>query len=543
MRPLRRLILTAALLLAAGTSNAETEPMPGVVQVLDLKTAQKIALSENPSLRSAAARIQRAEARLDEVESTYWPTIGLGASARHNRRSDNLIQEIEDARIPFADGYEDRVAQAMQDNFNQLSQATDTATRRVRVDRLRQLEGYPALIELQKAAYAETDRQRKIYLNTLESQLSDFTPVQSVVEALGIDEELRLEDSVESYRAGAYGTWLLFDGFARRHGQLAARFGRDGSEEARRDAQRILLGAVARAYYQAQLVREEVVIAEADLDFNARLLDEASKRRDVGQVSLSTVLNFEVRRNLAEISMVNAKRKYDANRVALAALMGYPEAYLPDDVELAPLEDERPEQLNPPDPSLAIGYALANRTDVASARYALEQARSAARLARSAYMPTLNLTGDYSANRIDDASFEEDDFGGSVGLVLTYELFGGGERRARVREAMAAEAEAEAVLDQTELTTASEVRSAIVTLSYAGELLQLQRDNLALIQQTRDLVELEYKARQESLVRLNEAQRDLVLARSRYATALASLHVAWNDLLQSTAQSLESIDP
>ena len=99
--------------------------------------------------------------------------------------------------------------------------------------------------------------------------------------------------------------------------------------------------------------------------------------------------------------------------------------------------------------------------------------------------------------------------------------------------------EAESALAQAKLTAASEVRGAIVTLHFAGELLKLQRRNLSIIEQTRDLVELEYKANHASLVRLNEAQRDLVLARSRYASSLASLHIAWNEFLQSTSQSLE----
>lgn len=53
------------------------------------------------------------------------------------------------------------------------------------------------------------------------------------------------------------------------------------------------------------------------------------------------------------------------------------------------------------------------------------------------------------------------------------------------------------------------------------------------------MVEKEYAAGQVSLVRLNEAQRDLTTARSRLALALASLQQAWFNLETDTGRILE----
>ncbi len=58
----------------------------------------------------------------------------------------------------------------------------------------------------------------------------------------------------------------------------------------------------------------------------------------------------------------------------------------------------------------------------------------------------------------------------------------------------------------------------------------LQRENVDLVQRTRDLVEKEYNAGQGSLVRLNEAQKDLTTARSNLALALVGLRQAWVEL-------------
>jgi outer membrane protein TolC len=57
-----------------------------------------------------------------------------------------------------------------------------------------------------------------------------------------------------------------------------------------------------------------------------------------------------------------------------------------------------------------------------------------------------------------------------------------------------------------------------------------------LVQKNRDLVEKEYKAGVGSLVRLNEAQRDLTAAQVRLAAAQVALRQAWYDLWSATGQ-------
>lgn len=517
-------------------------PAGDAAGVMDLETAQRIALEGNPTLGTAAARIRQAEARLGQVNATFWPTVGVGASVSRQSMPERIEREIVEAKSTFGDDFEDRIRAELDDGIREVERADRRARDAVRADQIARLRRYPELSRLQASAFKEADRQRALYVNTVRGQLADFDPVSSAIDALGVDTDPTVDNPVTTFGAGIQASWLLFDGFARRFGRAVARYGQVESEEARRDAQRLLLGAVARAYYQAQLAREDMAIAQADLEFNSRLLEEARRRRQAGQVSQSTELNFEVRRNAAESAMVGARREYEGSVVVLAALLGYPDAEMPVGVELAPLPEEQPEQMQPPEPDALLAYALAHRPDVEFARAALEQSEYGIRLARSAYSPTLHLSGGYGGAHQDDPSFEEEDFGGQVGVVLRMDLFEGGQRRAQVREAMAARDEAESGLDQVRLTAASEVRGAALALQYAGELLQLQRRNLSIIERTRDIVELEYNANHASLVRLNEAQRDLVLARGRYAAALASLHVAWQELLQATAQSLEAFN-
>jgi outer membrane protein TolC len=58
------------------------------------------------------------------------------------------------------------------------------------------------------------------------------------------------------------------------------------------------------------------------------------------------------------------------------------------------------------------------------------------------------------------------------------------------------------------------------------------------VRENRDLVEKEYQAGQASLVRLNEAQRDLNRAQGRLALALVGLRQALKNLDASTGRIL-----
>lgn len=58
------------------------------VQVLDLHTAQCIALSANPGISAAQERVAQAQARLRQAMAAWWPSLDLSANGMHQRLSD-----------------------------------------------------------------------------------------------------------------------------------------------------------------------------------------------------------------------------------------------------------------------------------------------------------------------------------------------------------------------------------------------------------------------------------------------------------------------
>ncbi len=455
------LLLVVLFTAVAGTAVAQSDIRPagslavqwGQIKVLDLATAVKIALADNPTLAAAAARVRQAREQVNEAKAAYWPRVGVDLGVSR--------------------------------------------------------------IELSETGFGQS------------------APGGILVP---------LEDPEDYYNADLKASWVLFDGFARKFRKLAARYGLDTSLAGQKEAHRLLLSSVAATYFSAQLAQQNIVIARADEQFNQRQLADAQSRYQAGTGSLSDVLNFKIRLNAARANRIVAQAQLDITLIGLAALLGRPDSRLPAHVKLAPMEEPLHDEFTRPDADALAEAALSVRPDVIQRKMEIKNAAAQVKIARSEYMPRVVVAGSLDGKRTDGPAFTEDDFGNSISVNLTYDLFTGGARSARLRRAKAALQEAFHQLEQTRLTVKSEVKQAAATLRSAQEKLALEKANLEMVRRQRELVEKGYQAGQESLVRLNEAQKELVAAQGRLAVATAAVHKAWYALLAATGQILAYFD-
>lgn len=352
--------------------------------------------------------------------------------------------------------------------------------------------------------------------------------------------ENQINNPEDYYQVGIKASWLVFDGLAREFRLAAARYGKEAGVASLADVRRLLLSAVTNSYLQAQLANENVAIAKADEAFNQRQLVEARLRYDVGTGALSDVLNFEVRVNAAISQRIQEERGYQAGLIGLAALLGVPGGRLPDNVDLAELSATTTQELAIPSPDQRIETAMAYRPDLQQVDRVVQQAEAGIKTAQSGYYPTIALQADYEGQRPQDMSFEDGDFGNSIGVGLSWNIFAGGLTRARTGEARARLYEVEQQRNDARIKVASEIRSIATQIDTAQQVLQLQEKNTKLVMRQRDLVEKEYKAGVGSLVRLNQAQRDLNVSQSQLALARVALRVSWYNLLTATGEILDT---
>jgi outer membrane protein TolC len=369
---------------------------------------------------------------------------------------------------------------------------------------------------------------------------SEFNASQASIQAL--NPAASLTDPENYYSAGLSASWVLFDGFNRKFSIASAKYGESESRASLLEARRLLLSSVALSFHQAQLAREDIAIAEAAEAFNRQQLDNAKARYRVGTGALSDTLNFEIQANAARADRISAEREYAIAMAGLAAIMGIPSAAFPEEMVLTRLKEEPTDYMEMPEDRTEYDYAMGHRPDLLQIDFVIKQAESTVERAKARYYPAVNLAGSIDGARAGDMGLDGDDFGNTIGIYLNYNLFAGGADVARVNEAKRVVSESEKNRDAVRINVANELRQALASLDAAQRQLELQRANAALVRQNRDLVEKEYAAGQGSLVRLNEAQRDLTQAQGRLALARVGLRNAWVNVESASGRILERFD-
>ena len=447
---------------------------------LTIERARIIALRGNPDIHAVRARLDQAVARIGEARAAYFPNITLG---HNSARTFQTPHSQSGVNIP---------------SFAQTIPNIPTSLQDLDINTLVQLITDPLLQS-----------------GSVGGLPGAFTQHSTTLSA----------------------SWTLFDGFTREATLMAARHARQAARMALSDAQRLLTRAVDTAYYQAQLAKEQLRIAQADVEFSQRQVDVARTRMAAGKATQADVLNFDLRLRAAMADRIAAAGMLQNARTVLAELLGVDDARLPDEVSLSPLEEETEEGLAAPDVDALVAEALAARPDVSQKEYELRVKTEEMRAARGQYGPSILLTGSYGFDKSANMGYSTDDQASAGAIELRWQLFTGGLRTSRVRFRQAERWEIAAELRRLRQQVASEVRQAVTDVVNAQEQVRLQRANLVTAAENRRIVEAEYDAGKASLVRLNEAQRDLIATEARLASARIRLRQARTDLRSAVAAS------
>lgn len=467
------------------------------IYALDLVEAQRRAIAANPSLQAGAERVYQAKELVSLARSMYYPQIDLNYTYTWTWLPSGYTDPLHE--------YLDKSQDFLSDIRRQLYWQTVSSTLPPQFDR----------------------RNLRSWLNSSDDMIKRSRKY--------------LESPYENASLNITAGWLLFDGFAREFANAMAKHAVKEAQAAYKDGQRILLDAVAQAYYGGQFAREQVVVAEAAITFFERLRKEAQVRRDVGRAATSDVLNFEAALYAARGNLLRASREHELARIALAVLIGEEQGYLSDHIQLAALEEESPDIMVVPDGDAMLELAFGCRPDLEQKEMGLKRAQASVRREYAKYSPEVAAIAMAQSANINKNSFDSDRIISTVGINVSVNLFAGGRRKAEVTTAKHARKEAEWYIIESEQKIASEVRAALVDLKIAQEALTLQLEAASCVEKNRDLVEKEYNAGKAMLVRLNQAQNDYVQAMGLLAQARVNLHRCWQALHAATGVSLDVI--
>lgn len=471
---------------------------PKALYVLDLISAQRRAVADNPSIGAGAERIEQVRQIISQARSMYFPQINMSYTY--------TLSWLPTSYTDGINSYLDQTEDVLRD-WRKESILQSTITRQ------------PSLQER---------RDMRRWYNSTMDLIDDYRE--------------ETENPVDNTTVNITAGWLLFDGFAREFINAMARYGHKEAQAAFREGQRILLDAVAQAYYGAQISREQIEIAKSDIAFYERLHKEAIARREVGRGATSHVLSFETLLYASRAGLLQAERNYKMARVILGMLMGMPEGRLDDRFELAVLEEETPETMTLPDEDAMVDLALSYRPDLEQREYGLKRAKASVKQQYASFAPTIALVGQMQTANVTESGFSSDRITSTVGLNASLNLFSGGRRRASVIEAKHARREAELRILEAEQKVMSDVYQAMEDLTVAQDALKLQREAADCVKKNRDLVELEYNAGKAMLVSLSQAQRDYMQAAGMLAQARVNLQRTWQALHAATGTNLIILD-
>jgi outer membrane protein TolC len=294
---------------------------------------------------------------------------------------------------------------------------------------------------------------------------------------------------------------------------------------------------VATAFYAALLAQKQMQIAKADQDFNQAFLGDTQKRFEQGTVPRSEVLNFQIRLDNARINFIEAQSSFQIACVVLAELMGYPGADLAAQTTLV-----EPPITVAAVPTLAgeISAALADRPDLQRLMADLQVDRALIRARYGDFWPRVSLVSQYGLSN-PDPRFSEHDQSFWYGVEGTWNLFGGGRTYYTWKQAQAQAEITEQGLRRQWQAVVSEIRQELETLRKATAKIEIQGQIVTATRTIREDVEKAYKAGQVSLTRLNEAQRDLIVADQSLAATQVQLLLVRENLAAATGANLRDV--
>ena len=369
--------------------------------------------------------------------------------------------------------------------------------------------------------------------------LSDTTYKQNkaISEFLGTS----LDQNNMEYNSSLQATWVLFDGFYRSFNEKKAKLGQEAEENGQNDSKRLLAASVAQAFLNAQLAQTNIDIAQANVQFYNDQLKNAQNRYDVGAGPWGDVLNIKVQRNSAQSSLMQYQRELEAAEYGLAALLGLPNASLPADMRLAPLGNKLPEKEVTNDAQETIAKAYALRPDVRRLEKMIAASESALGMAKAHMYPTITAKGSLAGERENSLPAQDEYYGNTISLNMSWNLYSGGADKARMVEAQHAQREASYNLASLRNSVAAEIRQDFALLAAAKEQVQLQQQSVELVKENRQLAQNAYEAGEAPLIQLNEAQKDLNTTASRLAQALVAYQRAQQQLLEASGRNLEPV--
>jgi NodT family efflux transporter outer membrane factor (OMF) lipoprotein len=294
--------------------------------------------------------------------------------------------------------------------------------------------------------------------------------------------------AVDNFSLGLNASWELdLWGRVRRSvEQGAANF---QASEAQLEAARLSSRAsLAQNYFALRVADESRRVLEETVQGYQRTLELTKNRYQAGVVARVDVVQAEVQLKSAQANLIDIDVERAQLEHAIALLLGVPPSQFALAASSAPIG-------MPAIPVAMPGELLERRPDIAAAERAVAAANAQIGIARSAYFPSLTLTGGTGFRTTDLANLiSAPSRFWSLGASLAQAIFDGGARDAVTEQARAAYDAEVAAYRQTVLIGFQEVEDNLAALRILEQEAAMQEDVVQSARHALELTENQYRA-------------------------------------------------
>ncbi len=333
-----------------------------------------------------------------------------------------------------------------------------------------------------------------------------------------IDEKTGLTPISVGYSDGLKVSWPLWTG-GNVEGKIAkARANRDAKEESLYLQEATTKLNAITSYYQYIKTLWLADVAKESMDNLSGHLKNVEQQYKAGIVAKLDVLS-------SNVSLADAKQSYitadNAKRLAEASLNNV--MRLPLNTKLTPKTKEFPEPEFTITMEEALAIADAYRWEIAQAQYNIKAAQGDLRSAKSGYLPTLAVGGNYSWKDTEFPGFKNRTWG--VAATLSWSLFDGGATDAKILSANNAIKVAEEKLAKAREEVALEVRQDYLNVVAAKEKIRATEAAVEKAEEAFKIASIRYKSGVGINLDVLDAQLNLNNAKTNYIGALYDYNV------------------
>jgi outer membrane protein TolC len=331
---------------------------------------------------------------------------------------------------------------------------------------------------------------------------------------------LNRPDSISNYQSQLTVEQVLFDARQTSRSVETARFTHDmAGEDTRRSHSDITLD-VLRAYFGVTLAERNLEVARQSLDSARADLEHAEAIYQSGRSTQADVLALRVHLAAMQEQQIRASNHLAVTRAALNDSLG---VSLDRRFELTtPLESSA----GAPEGTVEEYCRLAaeNRPEMRQAELLQHIARTQEEIAVTTYWPQVAFQGIVEADR--QNFFSKGGANWFTAVTLRWNLWNGGEAKARVEQARFAESRAEALRKRADSAIHLELRKAYLDLRAAAQRVEVASAAAAEAEEAHRIIQNRYRAGLITVSELLRSEAALAAARTRRLAAVYDHRVA-----------------